>query len=115
MQNILKPDTTSNLLNKTCFWKMIRVYFAQAIRFGFHRGRFVVGRKKREPTSVYQIQIAMLNFVGGKNIIVPAERSSPAKAKDMCKGQGMELMDLKSVTEMDSVKDFLGDIGNCEI
>jgi hypothetical protein len=53
----------------------------------------------------------MLNFVGGKNVIVPAERSSPAQAADMCKGQGMELMDLKSLTELDSVKDFLGDIG----
>jgi hypothetical protein len=88
------------------------VYVAQGIRFGFNRGRYTFYRKIIHLRNNINSTTAMLNFVGGKNIIVPAERSSPAKAADMCKGQGMELMDLKSVTEMDSVKDFLGDIGN---
>jgi hypothetical protein len=53
----------------------------------------------------------MLNFVGGKNIIVPSEKRSKPQADSLCKEQGMELMSLKSLTQMDSVQDFLGDIG----
>jgi hypothetical protein len=53
----------------------------------------------------------MLNFVGGKNIIVPSVKGTKSQAASLCKDQGMELMSLKSLTEMDSVQDFLGDIG----
>jgi hypothetical protein len=52
-----------------------------------------------------------LSFVGGKNIIVPSERATQSKAKDLCADQGLELMSLDSLTQLDSVQDFLGDIG----
>jgi hypothetical protein len=60
----------------------------------------------------YYFKKAMLNFVAGKNILVPSERGTRNEANTMCAGQGMELMDLKSITEMDSVQDFLGGIGS---
>jgi hypothetical protein len=53
----------------------------------------------------------LLNFVGGKNIIVPSERATKSKAKNLCADQGLELMSFDSLTQLDSVQDFLGDIG----
>jgi hypothetical protein len=53
----------------------------------------------------------MLSFVGGKNIIVPSERASKPEAENLCKKQGLELMSFDSLTQLDSVQDFLGDIG----
>jgi hypothetical protein len=53
----------------------------------------------------------LLNFVGGRNIIVPSERASKSKAKNLCAEQGLELMSFDSLTQLDSVQDFLGDIG----
>jgi hypothetical protein len=54
---------------------------------------------------------AVLNFVGGRNIIAPSERASVPQATGMCESQGMELMNLNSLTQMSSVQSFLGDIG----
>jgi len=62
-----------------------------------------------------QQKLAVLNFVGGKNIIVPSERANAPQATSMCASQGMELMNLDSLTQIDSVKDFLGDIGKLRI
>jgi hypothetical protein len=53
----------------------------------------------------------MLNFVGGKNIIVPSDRATVPEATSLCGNTGMELMDLQSLTQMDSVQSFLGGIG----
>ncbi|CAB3387139.1 Hypothetical predicted protein [Cloeon dipterum] len=61
--------------------------------------------------SLSSIEDAVLNFVGGKNLIIPSERASVPEAKSMCKDQGLELMSLDSLTQLDSVQDFLGDIG----
>jgi hypothetical protein len=52
-----------------------------------------------------------LNFVGGKNILVPSDRATIPEAKSICGKQGLELMSLDSLAQMDSVQDFLGDIG----
>ncbi|XP_059476326.1 uncharacterized protein LOC132197210 isoform X2 [Neocloeon triangulifer] len=54
---------------------------------------------------------AVLNFVGGKNIIAPSERASVPEATGMCKEKGMDLMSLDSLTQLSSVHDFLGGIG----
>ncbi|XP_059475819.1 macrophage mannose receptor 1-like isoform X2 [Neocloeon triangulifer] len=54
---------------------------------------------------------AVLNFVGGKNIIAPSERASVPEASGMCKEKGMDLMSLDSLTQLSSVQDFLGGIG----
>ncbi|XP_059476547.1 uncharacterized protein LOC132197335 isoform X2 [Neocloeon triangulifer] len=54
---------------------------------------------------------AVLNFVGGKNIVVPSEKATAKQAESICAGQGLSLMSLDSLAQMDSVKDFLGDIG----
>jgi len=54
---------------------------------------------------------AVLSFVGGKNIVVPSERATQPEAEGICAKQGLELMSLDSLTQMDSVQDFLGDIG----
>jgi len=53
----------------------------------------------------------MLNFVGGKNIVVPSERATQPQAEGLCANQGMQLMNFDSLTQLDSVQDFLGDIG----
>jgi len=53
----------------------------------------------------------VLSFVGGKNIVVPSERATQPEAEGICAKQGLELMSLDSLTQMDSVQDFLGDIG----
>ncbi|XP_065340941.1 uncharacterized protein LOC135940117 isoform X2 [Cloeon dipterum] len=63
------------------------------------------------PDSLASIEDAVLNFVGGKNILVPKEKATVAQAESMCAGQGLQLMSLDSIAEMDSVQDFLGDIG----
>ncbi|CAB3381368.1 Hypothetical predicted protein [Cloeon dipterum] len=63
------------------------------------------------PDSLASIEDAVLNFVGGKNILVPKEKATAAQAESMCAGQGLELISLDSIAEMDSVQDFLGDIG----
>ncbi|XP_065341515.1 uncharacterized protein LOC135940523 [Cloeon dipterum] len=54
---------------------------------------------------------AVLNFVGGKNIIAPSDRASVPQATSMCKDQGMQLMGLDSLTQLGSVQAFLGGIG----
>jgi len=53
----------------------------------------------------------VLSFVGGKNIVVPSERATQPEAEGICAKQGLELMSLDSLTQLDSVQDFLGDIG----
>ncbi|XP_059478308.1 uncharacterized protein LOC132198339 [Neocloeon triangulifer] len=57
------------------------------------------------------LEDAVLNFVGGKNILVPSQKATVPEAKSVCANQGLELMSLDSMAQMDSVKDFLGDIG----
>jgi len=64
-----------------------------------------------QKTSYLHILLAVMSFVGGKNIIAPSERATQPEAEGMCAKQGLELMSLESLTQMDSVKDFLGDIG----
>jgi len=61
--------------------------------------------------NVKTFNAAVLNFVGGRNIVAPSERASVPEATGMCKSQGMELMSLNSLTQMSSVQSFLGDIG----
>ncbi|XP_059476418.1 uncharacterized protein LOC132197267 [Neocloeon triangulifer] len=63
------------------------------------------------PATLDSIADAVLNFVGGKNIVVPSEKANATEANKLCKNQGMELMSLDSITQLDSVQDFLGDIG----
>jgi hypothetical protein len=53
-----------------------------------------------------------MSFVGGKNIIVPSERATKPEAENLCGNQGLELMSFDSLTQLDSVQDFLGDIGS---
>jgi hypothetical protein len=54
---------------------------------------------------------AVLNFVGGKNILVSNEGATKPEAEGLCAKQGLELLSLDSLTQLDSVQDFLGDIG----
>ncbi|XP_065349069.1 uncharacterized protein LOC135945365 [Cloeon dipterum] len=61
--------------------------------------------------SLASIGDAVLNFVGGKNIVVPSEKADAKQADSICKTQGLELASFDSLTQLDSVKDFLGDIG----
>ncbi|XP_059476487.1 uncharacterized protein LOC132197297 [Neocloeon triangulifer] len=63
------------------------------------------------PISLSSIQDAVLSFVGGKNILVPSEKATVPEAKSLCAKQGLELMSLDSMVQMDSVQDFLGDMG----
>ncbi|XP_059476497.1 uncharacterized protein LOC132197301 [Neocloeon triangulifer] len=63
------------------------------------------------PEPLTSLEDAVLNFVGGKNIVVPSEKASVPQAESMCANQGLELMSLDSVAQLDSVQDFLGDIG----
>jgi hypothetical protein len=53
----------------------------------------------------------VLNFVGGKNILVSEKGATKPEAASLCAGQGLELLSLDSLTQLDSVQDFLGDIG----
>ncbi|XP_065341012.1 uncharacterized protein LOC135940161 isoform X2 [Cloeon dipterum] len=77
--------------------------------------QFSCEKKPGETTEGYNllssIADSVLNFVGGKNIIAPSERASVPEASSMCKDQGMDLMNLESLTQLDSVQSFLGDIG----
>ncbi|CAB3387272.1 Hypothetical predicted protein [Cloeon dipterum] len=57
------------------------------------------------------IEDAVLNFVNGKNIVIPDNRATIPEAKSLCKDEGLELMSLKSVAELDPVQDLLGDLG----
>ncbi|CAB3386509.1 Hypothetical predicted protein [Cloeon dipterum] len=61
--------------------------------------------------SLASIGDAVLNFVGGKNIVVPSEKADAKQADSICKTQGLELAAFDSLAQLDSVKDFLGDIG----
>jgi hypothetical protein len=49
--------------------------------------------------------------VGGKNILVSKEGATKPEAEGLCAKQGLELLSLDSLTQLDSVQDFLGDIG----
>jgi len=57
----------------------------------------------------------VLDFVGGKNLFVPKEKAKKNDAGDICASKGLELMSLKSLTELDAVQDFVGDLGMCSI
>ncbi|XP_059476414.1 macrophage mannose receptor 1-like [Neocloeon triangulifer] len=63
------------------------------------------------PESLSSLGDAVLSFVGGKNILVPSEKANAKEAESMCANQGLQLMSLDSMAQMDSVQDFLGDIG----
>jgi hypothetical protein len=54
---------------------------------------------------------AVLDFVGGKNYVVPKEKGNQKEAASVCNKNGMELMSIESIAEMDSVQSFLGNIG----
>ncbi|CAB3381371.1 Hypothetical predicted protein [Cloeon dipterum] len=81
----------------------------------YQPSQFSCEKKPGETTEGYNllssIADSVLNFVGGKNIIAPSERASVPEASSMCKDQGMDLMNLESLTQLDSVQSFLGDIG----
>jgi hypothetical protein len=53
----------------------------------------------------------VLDFVGGKNLFIPEEKAKKSDAGDICASKGLELMSLKSLTELDAVQDFVGDLG----
>jgi hypothetical protein len=55
--------------------------------------------------------IAVLNFVGGKNIMIPSEKANKKDASNICGTKGLELMSFDSLTQLDAVQDFMGDIG----
>lgn len=44
--------------------------------------------------------------------MVPSERATAPEAAGICAKAGLELMSLDSITQLDSVQDFLGDIGS---
>jgi hypothetical protein len=52
-----------------------------------------------------------LNFVGGKNIVIPSEKATKKEASNICGTKGLELMSFDSLTQLDAVQDFMGDIG----
>jgi hypothetical protein len=49
--------------------------------------------------------------VGGKNIMIPSEKANKKDASKMCGTKGLELMSFDSLTQLDAVQDFMGDIG----
>jgi hypothetical protein len=49
--------------------------------------------------------------VGGKNIIIPSEKANKKDAASICGKKGLELMSIDSLTQLDAVQDFMGDIG----
>jgi hypothetical protein len=53
----------------------------------------------------------VLQFVGGKNIFVPNEKAKKKDAANICATKGLELMSLDSLTQLDAVQDFIGDLG----
>jgi hypothetical protein len=55
----------------------------------------------------------VLDFVGGKNIFVPKEKAKKKEAGSICASKGLELMSLESLTQLDAVQDFIGDLGQC--
>jgi len=59
----------------------------------------------------YIICKAVLNFVGGKNIMIPSDKANKKDAASICGTKGLELMSLDSLTQLDAVQDFMGDIG----
>jgi len=57
------------------------------------------------------VSLAVLGFVGGKNIVIPSERAAVPEAAGICTRAGLELISLDSITQLNSVQDFLLDIG----
>jgi hypothetical protein len=55
----------------------------------------------------------VLDFVGGKNIFVPKEKAKKKEAGSICASKGLELMSLESLSQLDAVQDFIGDLGQC--
>jgi hypothetical protein len=53
----------------------------------------------------------LLDFVGGKNIFVPSEKAKKNEAGNICASKGLELMSLESLTQLDAVQNFVGDLG----
>jgi hypothetical protein len=51
--------------------------------------------------------------VGGKNIFVPKEKAKKKDAANICASKGLELMSLDSLSQLDAVQDFIGDLGQC--
>ncbi|CAB3366151.1 Hypothetical predicted protein [Cloeon dipterum] len=67
--------------------------------------------KKSSILDLLPIDDAILNFIGGKNYLVPSEKANYPQAQDLCTRQGMELMSLESLAETSLVQDLLGDLG----
>ncbi|XP_065331739.1 C-type mannose receptor 2-like [Cloeon dipterum] len=67
--------------------------------------------KKPSILDLLPIDDAILNFIGGKNYLVPSEKANYPQAQDLCTRQGMELMSLESLAETSLVQDLLGDLG----
>lgn len=59
----------------------------------------------------FNIFAVVLDFVGGKNLFVPKEKASKSDAGDICASKGLELISLQSLTQLDAVQDFVGDLG----
>lgn len=53
----------------------------------------------------------VLDFVGGKNIFVPSEKAKKKDAGNICASKGLELISLESLSQLDAVQDFVGDLG----
>lgn len=51
--------------------------------------------------------------MGGKNLFVPKEKAKKSEAVDVCASKGLELIGLESLTQLDAVQNFVGDLGIC--
>jgi hypothetical protein len=56
----------------------------------------------------------ILDFVGGKNLFVPEEKAKKSDALDICGSKALELMSFESLSQLDAVQDFVGDLGLCQ-
>jgi hypothetical protein len=45
--------------------------------------------------------------------MIPSEKANKKDAVNICGTKGLELISFDSLTELDAVQDFMGDIGIC--
>jgi hypothetical protein len=45
--------------------------------------------------------------------MIPSEKANKKDASNTCGSKGLELISFDSLTELDAVQDFIGDIGIC--
>ncbi|CAB3387135.1 Hypothetical predicted protein [Cloeon dipterum] len=62
-------------------------------------------------SSLTSIEDAILNFVGGKNVLIPNNLATIPEAKTICKSKGLELMSLNSIAQLEPVKGLVKNLG----